>query len=75
MEAKTLSQVTDVTQPDWLTGEECLLFEEWYHSCECNPGLLQQLSEAELLAMKQQQFQLITERLNPKKNKLVLVVV
>ena len=75
MEAKTLSQVTDVTQPDWLTGEEYLLFEEWYHRCESNSGLLQQLSGAELLAMKQQQFQFITERLNPKKNKLVLVVV
>ncbi|HVK46352.1 MAG TPA: hypothetical protein VM488_00880 [Pseudobacter sp.] len=75
MEAKKLHQVTDGLQPDWLKGEECLVLEEWYRSCECNPGLLQQLTGTELLAMKQRQFQSIAQRLNPGKNKLVLVVV
>ena len=75
MEAKMLSQVTDSVQPDWLTGEEYLLFEEWYQRCECNPGLLQQLSGTELLTMKQEQFRFITERLDQQKNKLVLVIV
>ncbi len=67
MEAKMLSQVTDGLQPDWLTGEECLLFEEWYRSCECNPGLLQQMSGKELLAMKQQQFQIHHGKADPAK--------
>lgn len=75
MEAKKLHQVNDGLQPDWLKGEECLVLEEWYRSCECNPGLLQQLTGTELLAMKQRQFQSIAQRLNPGKNKLVLVVV
>jgi hypothetical protein len=75
MEAKMLNQLTDGLQPDWLTGEECRLFEEWYRSCEGNPGLLQQMSGTELQAMKQQQFQSITKRLIPQKNKLVLVIV
>lgn len=75
MEAKKLHQVTDGLQPDWLTGEECLVFEEWYRNCERNPGLLQQLTGSELLAMKHRQFQSIAQRLDPGKNKLVLVVV
>lgn len=75
MEAKHLSQVTDGLQPDWLKGEECLAFEEWYRNCESNPGLLQQLTGTELQALKQEQFQSIARRLNPGKNKLVLVVV
>ncbi|WP_127132840.1 hypothetical protein [Pseudoflavitalea rhizosphaerae] len=75
MDAKKLSQVTGGAQPDWPTREEYRLLEEWYHSCETRPGLLQQLSRPELVTMKQQQFRLITERLEPKKNKLVLVVV
>ncbi|MGN6416275.1 MAG: hypothetical protein ACTHMC_02200 [Pseudobacter sp.] len=75
MEANKLSQVTDGLQPDWLTGEECLVFEEWYRNCESNPGLLQQMTGTELLAMKHQQFQSIARRLYSGKNKLVLVVV
>jgi hypothetical protein len=75
MEAKMPSQSTDGLQPDWLTGEEFLLFEEWYRSCEGNPGLSQQLNGPELLAMKEEQFRSIARRLDPQKNKLVLVIV
>lgn len=74
MEAKKLSQVTEWLQPDWLQGEEQLL-DEWYRSCEGNPGLLQQMSGNEMLAMKQSQFQSIARILYPEKNKLVLVIV
>ena len=75
MEAKMLSPFTDGLQPDLLTGEEYLLFEEWYRSCEVNPGLLQQMNETEQRAMKDEQFQSIARRLDPQKNKLVLVIV
>lgn len=75
MDAKKLSQFTDGSKPDWLTGEECLLLEEWYRSCEGNPGLVQQLSGPELMTLKEEQFQSIARRLDQQKNKLVLVIV
>lgn len=75
MEAKKLCPLTDRVHNDWSAGEEVLLFEEWYRSCEQNPALLQQVNGADQEAMRERLFLSITKNLSFQKHKLFLVVV
>jgi hypothetical protein len=75
MEVKKLCQMTDRVLPGCSSEEEFLVLEEWYRSCEHNPGLLQQFSKTEQELMRRQQLGFITARLSFGKGKVLLAVV